>query len=657
MNRARSGSFDSTGRGRRASSSSHHNNNQFLTQHHPLRSRSLDRGKQGGRRRVQSGAVEDGYGSIIEARRSESLDEDDDVERVPLIIDDDDYDDDDDEKIPSSRTTTTSCKKDEGLLQDEIAGMANLTIPVIITSFLEMSPGIVTIILVGRATYDGSHHGVDMGGGLDGGGVGGEKAEEAASLKQLHLDAAALAVMILNVVALSPAFGMLTAMDTLCSQAYGADQSHKMGTYSLTGVSVISVIFLFSSIIMWNASSILIALGQPVAVSYFSGDFIRYLMIGVPFQCLYELIQKVSQSRNEARPMLISTLFCNIVNIGLGYYLVHCTAWGWLGAAVAHSVGEVIKVPSVLLCMVFGLGDSGNDGIENERGDYSDDTSDVSYKSNPQDMQSCRVPTAICDENVNEDDEDDEDDVEFLHHIWEGFVPKEALSPAAIIEFLRIGIPGMLQVMFEWVAFEVIALLCGILPGQEAIVGIGANSIIMNVSSITYTLYQGVAVSGNVRVGNALGAGEAHRAEVASKLTFACGAVLSCINVALLLTFRHAIPWIFTSDPDIIEQAKTLLLITTAFQFSDAFNACVQGVFRGSGRQALAAKYNFVAFYIIGIPLGYVLGVREGYGVEGLWLGITAGLFSIAIGETTVVMQSDWKKLASEANSRLSRVN
>jgi MATE family multidrug resistance protein len=428
-----------------------------------------------------------------------------------------------------------------------------------------------------------------------------------------------------------------------------------MGTYSLTGVSVISVIFLLSSIIMWNASSILIALGQPVAVSYFSGDFIRYLMIGVPFQCLYELIQKVSQSRNEARPMLISTLLCNIVNAGLGYYLVNCTAWGWLGAAVAHSVGEVIKVPSVLLCMVFGLGDS---GIENERGDFSDDTSDVSYKSNPQDMQSWRVPTAIGDENVNEDDnEDDEDDVEFLHHIWEGFVPREALSPAAIIEFLRIGIPGMLQVMFEWVAFEVIALLCGILPGQEAIVGIGANSIIMNVSSITYTLYQGVAVSGNVRVGNALGAGEAHRAEVASKLTFACGAILSCINVAFLLTFRHGIPWIFTSDPDIIEQAKTLLLITTAFQFSDAFNACVQGVFRGSGRQALAAKYNFVAFYIIGIPLGYTLGVREGYGVEGLWLGITAGLFSIAIGGTTVVMQSDWKKLASEANSRLSRVN
>jgi MATE family multidrug resistance protein len=179
----------------------------------------------------------------------------------------------------------------------------------------------------------------------------------------------------------------------------------------------------------------------------------------------------------------------------------------------------------------------------------------------------------------------------------------------------------------------------------------------MNVSSITYTLYQGIAVSGNVRVGNALGAGDAHRAEIASNLTFACGAILSLVNVALLLSFRNKLPWIFTSDLDIIEKAQTLLLITVAFQFSDAFNACVQGVFRGSGRQALAAKYNFIAFYIIGIPLGYDMGVREGLGVEGLWLGITAGLFSIAIGGTFVVLRSDWKKLALEANSRLSRMS
>ena len=121
-------------------------------------------------------------------------------------------------------------------------------------------------------------------------------------------------------------------------------------------------------------------------------------------------------------------------------------------------------------------------------------------------------------------------------------------------------------------AFEFIALLCGILPGEEAIIGIGANSIIMNVSSLCYMLYLGASVSGNVRVGNALGAGDGHRAEVASNLTLVCGTIMSIINMTLLLSFRKVLPWFFTTDLDIAQKAQRLFLIATAFQFPDAVN-------------------------------------------------------------------------------------
>ena len=103
----------------------------------------------------------------------------------------------------------------------------------------------------------------------------------------------------------------------------------------------------------------------------------------------------------------------------------------------------------------------------------------------------------------------------------------------------------------------------------------------------------------------------------------------------------------------------------------------MQGIFRGSGRQSLAAIYNFCAYYILGIPLGYVLGIKLGFGVEGLWWGMTAGLCAIAIGTwddhilllclwlfeaklvnqstgcTIIVRRSDWKKLALDATERL----
>jgi hypothetical protein len=49
-----------------------------------------------------------------------------------------------------------------------------------------------------------------------------------------------------------------------------------------------------------------------------------------------------------------------------------------------------------------------------------------------------------------DDTDSEKDDSEFLQHIWEGFVVSETLSSNAIMEFLQIGVPGMLQVMFEW---------------------------------------------------------------------------------------------------------------------------------------------------------------------------------------------------------------
>jgi MATE family multidrug resistance protein len=82
------------------------------------------------------------------------------------------------------------------------------------------------------------------------------------------------------------------------------------------------------------------------------------------------------------------------------------------------------------------------------------------------------------------------------------------------------------------------------------------------------------------------------------------------------------------------------------YQIPDALNACAQGIFRGSGRQGMSAKFNF-AFYIIGLPLGYVLGIQLGYGVVGLWSGMTVGLLFVAVTGVIAILRSDWTKVGS----------
>ncbi|KAL7524025.1 hypothetical protein ACHAXR_000410, partial [Thalassiosira sp. AJA248-18] len=110
------------------------------------------------------------------------------TERKPLVLDNNN----DGEACPNATPPQNNpiFLEDAELLQDEIAGMTKLAIPVIMTYMLEMLPGIVTIILVGRVEYDDDN----------------DEEGLTTSMQKLHLDAASLAVMFTNVVALSPAF-------------------------------------------------------------------------------------------------------------------------------------------------------------------------------------------------------------------------------------------------------------------------------------------------------------------------------------------------------------------------------------------------------------------------------------------------------------------
>ena len=108
-------------------------------------------------------------------------------------------------------------------------------------------------------------------------------------------------------------------------------------------------------------------------------------------------------------------------------------------------------------------------------------------------------------------------------------------------------------------------------------------------------------------------------------LALALGALLSCFVLLFILSYRLMLPTFFTSDEDLIRKTQDLLLISAYYQLPDAVNAIGQGIFRAIGKQSLAAKLNAIAYYVVGIPLGYLLGLPLGLGVEGLWYGLVAG--------------------------------
>jgi len=453
----------------------------------------------------------------------------------------------------------------ESLVFDELQGMTALAIPVVATYLLEFLPGLVSIVLVGHLRSD--------------------KTEE-------YIDATALSVAFMNLCGLSIGIGLGTAMDTLCSQAYGAGETERMGVYLQTGVIVLAVFSICIGITFYNATSILLALGQPAEVSELTGQAVWVLLWGVPFVFLYELVRKVLQAQNIASPMMYVSIGANAVNAGLGYVLTYHTDYGWLGASIARSVCNCSFV--VLLF--------------------------------PYVMSSGLVKT-----------------------FWNGLHLREAFE--GIPQFLALGLPGAAQLCFEWWAFEVIALICGLLP--DAVVDIGANAIMMNINAFMFMFYLGLSVSGNVRIGNALGAGDERRARVAALGSIGMCAAMAAVLSAFLLLTRRVLPLLFTHDETIGDLASTLVVIAAIFQLPDAVNGSIQGVFRGSGRQNIGAQLNFVAYYLLGIPFGCLLAFVFYQGVVGLWIGMTLGLVVIAIVGTILVIRSDWAKLSEEARNRV----
>lgn len=450
------------------------------------------------------------------------------------------------------------------MIKDELFRLLYLAIPVIFTYFMEFLPGIVNIILVGH--------------------IDSPETDD-------YLGGASLAVMYVNLTGLSIGFGLATAMDTLCSQAFGAKRTKLMGVYLQTGILVLGIAFIGVFFANYYCTRILLLLKQPPRVAELAGDFAKCMLPGIPFLYLYELLKKILQAQNIANPMLVVAILSNIVNVAVGYQLVYYSDYGYLGAAIARTVSN-ISFPLLLMPYLYfsGITSSFWNGVD-------------------------------------------------LKKAWKG-----------VGEFVSLGVSGMLMMCFEWWAFELIALLSGWLP--NAVEDIAANAILLNISASTFMLYLGFSVAGNVRIGNALGAGQPDRAKVASFLSIGLSFISAFVMAFLLLQFRHQIPLIFTSDPHITDLTSSLIVVAAVFQLADAINAGIQGSFRGCGKQALGAKLNFIAYYVVGIPCGAVLAFLGQYDLTGLWVGMTCGLFAISIMGSVMLCFTNWVQLAIEAQQR-----
>jgi MATE family multidrug resistance protein len=101
---------------------------------------------------------------------------------------------------------------------------------------------------------------------------------------------------------------------------------------------------------------------------------------------------------------------------------------------------------------------------------------------------------------------------------------------------------------------------------------------------------------------------------------------------ALAFTFgNHLLPWIYTSDKNVIIIAAQILIIAAFFQLFDGTQVVGLGVLRGMGDVNVPTFITFIAYWILGLPVGYLLGIRFHMGVSGVWYGLVLGLLTSSL--------------------------
>ncbi len=196
---------------------------------------------------------------------------------------------------------------------------------------------------------------------------------------------------------------------------------------------------------------------------------------------------------------------------------------------------------------------------------------------------------------------------------------------ARVWALLALGMPAATQILLEIGAFSAATALCAKLGP----VPLSGHEIALNCAAFTFMVPLGISSAAAVRVGHQLGRGDPTKAHLAGWSAILLGAgFMACMGV-VFVTLPKPIARMFSPDSTVIQVGARLLLVAAAFQLFDGLQTVATGALRGSGDTRTPMFANLIAYWFIGLPAGYLLCFRFGWGALGIWTGLCVGLVII----------------------------
>jgi len=383
-------------------------------------------------------------------------------------------------------------------------------------------------------------------------------------------------------IAMSLGIGFSTAITPLVAEADGAkDQAsgksalkHGLVLCTLLGLSLFGLILL--------AKPLMHHMKQPPEVVELALPYLDLVAFSLVPLIIFQAFKQFSEGLSQTKYPMYATILANVVNITLNYLFIFGSfgfpKLGIVGAAIGTLASRVIMVAFIWYLL----------------------------------KRKKKFESYVTHFNFKE---------------IENRVMKKIIS---------LGFPSALQMFFEVAIFTAAIWLSGVL-GKNAQ---AANQIALNLSSMTFMVGMGLSVAAMVRVGNQKGLRNHKELKRIAESIFFLTLILEVAFAAIFLLGRHWFPTIYLDVDDIVNQADNaeviivaaeLLLVAAFFQISDGLQVVVLGALRGLQDVKIPTFITFVAYWLIGFPISYYLGLHTRFESTGIWIGLLSGLTASAV--------------------------
>ena len=207
----------------------------------------------------------------------------------------------------------------------------------------------------------------------------------------------------------------------------------------------------------------------------------------------------------------------------------------------------------------------------------------------------------------------------------------------------RIGFPLSIQLLAEIGVFSTVLILISRIDAAST----AAHQVALSIASLTFAVCLGIGAATSVAVGRAVGAGERRTMVESGFAGILLGIGFMSVTACLMWLFPRAVSSTITTEASVLALASQLIIIAGFFQIVDGIQAVAAGALRGLGLTRFSSIANLLGHWAFGLPLGLWLAFEQGYGVVGLWWGLTSGLTVVALALTWKFVQVSRRDIAS----------